>query len=78
MANMNRKQQKAMFAQLKLNKKSNRELNKLLNDRFVIPEVTEEIEQIFDKRMEADPEFQKHKREQEEELRLKFPRGDNI
>jgi hypothetical protein len=48
---------------LGLNKKSNRELNDILNKPHLPPKFRSEIDKIFDLRMEKDPEFQEHRAE---------------
>jgi len=53
---------------LGLNKKSNSELNRILNEPFVPPKFKDEAGRILDKRFEDDPEFKKHVREQQAEL----------
>jgi len=49
-------------------KKSNSELNRILNEPFVPPKFKDEAGRILDERFEADPEFKKHVREQQAEL----------
>ncbi len=55
------KQRKKFFADL--NKKSNRQLNDILNQPHNLPEIKKEIDRIFDLRTEKDPEFQEHRAE---------------
>jgi len=54
-------QRKKFFADL--NKKSNRQLNEILNQPHNPPEIRTDIEKIFDLRTEKDPEFQEHRAE---------------
>jgi len=51
-----------------LDKKSNSELNRILDEQFVPPKFKDEARRILDKRFEEDPEFKKHVREQQAEL----------